>query len=403
MAFGIGRLLGRTVTGAGGLDGVERVLAHIARGPVQVAPDRCTRARHRLSKCSACRDACPFAAIELPSSKEVAPPRIDPSKCSGCGLCIPACPTEALASDRRPLPKPGDGQQSVACGPAAALGANAEVIVPCLGAVEPTFWLEGTGRCLTIYRAGCDTCPIPGGGAAFERNLAVARTIAGLKGGEICSTLQDVTAVAPERRGQVEEARLSRRDFFRLAGREARADVLAAVLPPDSGQAWRGGHLRGRAGLRRRAIAAHLPDKIAEAAPFSHELPLWQLTLDSARCRGCGLCAEVCPEGALGWSENRPADDHEESGTVLAFDLAFCDGCRLCIDVCPQQAVSLNRAEPPWRTGSQALLDGQRRSCDRCGATFFAAHDERACRRCTLMAEATLDAVFGRLAPDEGA
>jgi ferredoxin len=45
-------------------------------------------------------------------------------------------------------------------------------------------------------------------------------------------------------------------------------------------------------------------------------------------CRGCSLCAENCPAGAISicWGQ-------------AVIDQGRCNNCRLCVDVCPQLAI----------------------------------------------------------------
>ena len=47
--------------------------------------------------CQNCRDACEPRAVRFePSLGVVASPRIDPVACTGCGDCVPICPSAAI-------------------------------------------------------------------------------------------------------------------------------------------------------------------------------------------------------------------------------------------------------------------------------------------------------------------
>jgi nitroreductase/NAD-dependent dihydropyrimidine dehydrogenase PreA subunit len=63
------------------------------------------------------------------------------------------------------------------------------------------------------------------------------------------------------------------------------------------------------------------------------------ITVDRKKCRGCGLCAEICHEQCivLGGREN---------GAVARIDHALCSTCTQCIAICPQRALSWDHVGP---------------------------------------------------------
>ena len=62
------------------------------------------------------------------------------------------------------------------------------------------------------------------------------------------------------------------------------------------------------------------------------------ITIDEAKCNGCGLCIPNCPEGALQVIDGKAR---------LVSDL-FCDGLGACVGYCPEGAITLveREAEP---------------------------------------------------------
>jgi ferredoxin len=59
---------------------------------------------------------------------------------------------------------------------------------------------------------------------------------------------------------------------------------------------------------------------------------MWRWFKISNACTGCGICARVCPAGAINMGNGRP----QYSGK--------CQQCQACVNFCPQKAITFGRA-----------------------------------------------------------
>lgn len=61
-----------------------------------------------------------------------------------------------------------------------------------------------------------------------------------------------------------------------------------------------------------------------------------RVSIDTAWCKGCGICIDLCPKGAL-------TRDHKEKAVWAYPDK--CIRCGLCEQRCPDLAVTLQKSE----------------------------------------------------------
>lgn len=61
-------------------------------------------------------------------------------------------------------------------------------------------------------------------------------------------------------------------------------------------------------------------------------------------CKGCKLCLEACPRGAL-----KLTGKHTDAGIeIIEWDESMgCTGCLLCASMCPDAAITITDASAP--------------------------------------------------------
>lgn len=264
--------------------------------------------RHQVKhKCTICADVCPAKVYYGKGSQKA-----DFSNCENCNLCVAACPARCIASSSvnvssylKLLRVP---EETVFIGTRQYEGA-CHLRVDCFAALPWEFL-----ACLGLYKkavfltAGLPEV-MPQAEEVWQKTLE--RLIFFFGKEEFHKRF-----VCSEQPVYEDGQQISRRDLFKKANDEIKSRI-SAFVPSESmmdGLLYRY--------LLREALAAGEADK-----PFG-----WVIPMISARCKGCGVCAKLCPQDAI-------TVKREQGNFRIIFYPFLCNGCGLCQKTCIHNAV----------------------------------------------------------------
>ncbi len=327
------------------MPGLDDLLSFVLRA-VEVtptyAPDRCLVVRSGAEACRACLDVCPHQAVRIDEQVE-----LDAVNCTGCGLCVRACPSEALTAPPRIEPGPALRCSRVA-GDAAGVRCLAQL------SAADLVRLAGDGEGLTLARGECAGCKV--GGAAVpevvQATVEQARELLALHGRRLVVNVSHqarLDAPAPTRR-------VSRRDLFKSGAREVARGAAEALAPLEALLPGQAGELGGHAPPPEAARRLRL---IAAARPAQDALVPWRLPRVADGCIMCPACTRACPTGAL-------ERDFSGPQAVLRLKPDACVGCDACVAACPVRVMSMDD-EVTWGELEGGASEAFRSSPERLG------------------------------------
>lgn len=270
---------------------------------------RCLAVRRSPDACSACQDVCPHEAIDVAAHGVT----VDEVACSGCGLCVQACPTDALESRVSLRP---DGH--VKC---REVDGDAQT-VECLARLRPTDVTgiaRGSGQA-TLAHGDCANCSI-GNGSVPEKVQSVvvhAEGLADALGASLDVRVEQAAEL------NINPEVMDRRAFLRSTGGHWRRQVGQALSPLD--------RPRNREmpvePSRQRAL-------VLAAAQHDDDVVAWRLPKVDDRCIMCDACTRTCPTDALA------RRFHHDGSASLHLNADRCIGCDACVPACPTNAVTM--------------------------------------------------------------
>lgn len=319
-------------------------------GPPGIDGDLCVHSLVADASCRRCAQACPRGAIEF-NDLELS---LDRTRCDGCGLCVPACPQQAITGHGAAAIR-GASTLFAACQRVATLGS--EGVLPCLHSIGVDglirYWLVGVRKLRLVYGC-CEGCTRNGGerlsGAVAAVNaLLASRELEEIEVVELASANWHAAFARAQGRGEIHP---QRRRFLGAGLTE----LVGLISPPDGESA---------AGRPARPTAM-LPD--TPAAVFAH-VP----EVDELACTGCDTCVRICPQGALDFVE-------QEDQAAYAIQPALCTGCAMCRDVCEPKAISVHR----MRRSRQSTVRLSARRCRACGTSWHSPAGEAKSELCRI-------------------
>ncbi|MEZ5825583.1 MAG: 4Fe-4S binding protein [Geminicoccaceae bacterium] len=309
-------------------------------------PERCVAAISPLSTCDICIGACPTGAWSLTDRQ----PELDENACDGCGICIAACPQDALS-----IAAWVDVRRSragllamAACMRVAPF--DAEGTIPCLHALGyrqiQALRARGIGE-LHVRCADCEECP-RGRAVADSGGTTIVEAV------KMAAGLMADTGEKPLTLHWPDAAR-----WQRLAEYSESFD----------------GSVTSRRGLWRRLVGDSAPDgaRSAMEPPTGERLVAFSPGIDPAQCEACGICATLCPTGAI-------TNIQDERIHAYRIEPALCSGCNLCLDVCDSDAIEIVE----WTRAQPSLVELEGRRCGSCDAEFQAPQGQEDAGNCPV-------------------
>jgi len=271
--------------------------------------------------------------------------------CTGCGVCIAACPQAAITNQTRVEVR--DAAANLICGKSASHGKDATVECIHSFGLEQLAKLNLRGvRKITVDTGDCSTCSslptetLQNYTSKFNRLMA-------------SHNLTELAVMVAHEKKDV-QVRPTRREFDTVDPGKRRFLTALVSRPtkndPDAHGMALSKLLSGNQGVAGDVLFPFVP------------------VINEASCDGCGNCVEICQRGALTLVKDQ---DGEARYYVKS---ANCTDCGLCSDICPQDAITIYHMVPADCSTIRLVTF----NCHSCGVSFHepVAEREEAQRYC---------------------
>ncbi|HZK54509.1 MAG TPA: 4Fe-4S binding protein [Desulfosporosinus sp.] len=334
--------------------------------------------------CKLCVEICPHKAIS--EYRE-----LRAKQCTDCGACMAVCPSDGFVD--RTLDKlhdylfEGKDRTEIVLNCPQAIPHSFEI--PCMGMLDRDGWMAlmllAEETPVTIMTGVCAEC---------EDRLACATSVQTFK--EVHEDWPEHAAIRIQVRPDGDAVNPQTKQIkngaprIKLTGwKQKSRDKIEEWLPNLTAEA------SYTVPIYRQWLLEALKQKTEGKIPF--------LALSVAdSCTNCGVCAAICPQGALQKQEvmnpDHSAEDPAKEDKIMSLRLILepqkCVQCGRCVEVCRPLALSLKIKAMSHRllTGRILIHEGSPRYCIRCGKRIMDNKD--LCLACSTSDPSSLDSFF---------
>lgn len=294
---------------------------------ISVISRRCINTLQKRQHCNLCLAVCNEKAVTV--GKIVT---IDNDACTHCGLCVSVCPTHALALSLKKMEALYNRITKaehllIAC---SQHQLSSVLTIDCLVSL-PWELLAYAAMDRTVYLPtyACSRCQREDCCQAVQRLTKQLRQFFDSDGHS--GSIVEITEV--ENLPQLDSTSYSRREMFAVFAQGSKS-FWGSVIPTEETP-------------KQLAALCHdlLVQKVEQAAQQQFG---WNGLSVSKGCYGCGVCATICPLGAISIEQD------EQRGRWLKHSYTKCTHCGLCRTVCLENAVSMVVTRQPAGSGYQS-------------------------------------------------
>lgn len=365
-------------------------LAAMDRSKIHLDTNCCLHSLDKFSECNECISVCPVDAI-----KSCKPPTLDVETCTYCLACLPTCPTGAIQGNDvlkgllNCIPRIPEGGVELVCEkmttpPAAYPDSGTMIRVRgCLAGLGPGALagvIAAEVSSLRLRIDACDTCHFSELEAQIRNQVqAVTRFLEPWGMGNAISCCPDPgpNAGIPIPIWDADNPPLSRRDLFRIGTRQGSLALARAMNAEGETHTQK---VPPRERRRLLGAADHLSDKPKQLSSNRLEGLHWGWVSITPGCVACGVCARICPTGAIDFF-----CDEVEKTFRLNFHPEACTACGACIHSCAAGAIELQDAPSFAQVFSPQetiLFEGGLKRCYQCNTWIPEQRSSRLCPIC---------------------